>query len=282
MADETTTTTLDDLTQSAKAEARMTLSQTPLLSDFVTKRPLPPGHDAVDYPLYGSLLHASVAEATDLANQAVSTSQITITPGEYGSLATVTKKAILDSQAQVGADIGRLFADAYRDSVNQAIYALFDGFGTAVGSSNTDLTEAVIASAVRQLRVNKAPPPYYLVVTPHVEEDLLGLYSATSNINAELLTQSQVTGILPMIQGVIPIRIDNLASGSGTGGIDEADTKTAIFSRAALGMVSEWDFLIETDPDISLRATEIVATSSWGVGEINDKFGIEVLVDNKD
>ncbi len=282
MADETTTTTLDDLTQSAKAEARMVLGQTPLLSDFVMKRPLPAGRNAVDFPLYGAATHASVAEATDLTNQAVSTSQSTVTPTEYGSMTTVTRKAITNSQAQVGADIGRLFAEAYRDIVNQTIYALFDGFSTAVGTTNVDLTEAVLAQAVRQLRINKAPPPYYIVLTPHVAEDLLGVYATTTNVNDDRLTQSQVSGVLPMIQGVIPILIDNLAAGTSTGQIDEADTKTAVFSAAAIGMVSEWDFQVETDKDISLRATEIVATSSWAVAEIKDEYGIEVLVDNKD
>ena len=47
-------------------------------------------------------------------------------------------------------------------------------------------------------------------------------------------------------------------------------------------MVVEWDFKLETQRDASMRGTELVATASFGVGEINDNYGQEFLVDNKD
>jgi hypothetical protein len=80
---------------------------------------------------------------------------------------------------------------------------------------------------------------------------------------------------------VIPVIVD-LDTGTGTGEAEEADTKTAIFSGQALGFVSEWDFRIETERDASLRADEIVASSSFGVGELVNDWGVELLLDNKD
>lgn len=283
MADETTTTTLNDLTQSAIAEARMTLSQGILLSDLVSKRPLPKGHNAVSFPLYGAATHSAVAEATDLANQAISTSTATITPGEYGSMTTLTDVAAYASQAQVGTDLGRLFGEAHRDAVNQAIYALFDGFSTAIGTTNTNITVALLDEAVRQLRINKAPPPYYFVTTPHVMRDLVGLYAAVAVANVSTLSQmAQEKGMLPPFHGVVPIIIDNLAAGTGAGGIDEADTKSGVFSSAAIGMAVGYDFTVVTQRDESMRGVEIIGKSYWAVGELNDTYGIEVLLDNKD
>ena len=76
--------------------------------------------------------------------------------------------------------------------------------------------------------------------------------------------------------------IDNLAAGSGTGGADEADTKTAMWSPAAIGWVEGYDIRIETQRDASIRGYEIVATSFYAVGEIEDVFGVEMLLDNAD
>lgn len=283
MANETTTTTLDDLQQSFIAESRFIKSNSVLLSDYVTVRNQPAAKKGVLFPIYGEATHESVAEATDLTNQAISTSGTTVTPSEYGSMFTLTDVADMTSQAQVGADLARLAMEAKRDAINQAIFALFDGFSTAIGSSNTDITVALVQQAVRQLRIAKAPAPYYLAVTPHVLEDLLGLYAATSVTNiSEVSRMAQEQGVLPAFHGCIPIVIDNLAAGTSAGQIDAADIKCGLFSPAAIGMAVGYDWRLETQRDASLRATELVATSYWSVAEIKDSYGIELLVDNKD
>lgn len=283
MANETTSTTLTELIQASIGQARVIQSQSIDLSTIITNRPLEAGKGSATFPVYDEQVLASVAEATDLANTAFQTTDVTITPSEYGLMTTLTDIADRRAGEQAAIDIGRVMGEGYLAAKNRAIYALFDGFSTAVGTTNVDITEAVIQSAVRQLKINKAPGPYYFVITPHVMEDLLGLYSANTNMVAESIRNSAMeTGTLPMIHGVQPIVVDNLAAGTGTGQIDEADTKCGIFSGEALGFVEEWDFRIETERDASLRGTEWVATSSFGVGEIRDGFGIEVLCDNKD
>ena len=138
-------------------------------------------------------------------------------------------------------------------------------------------------NAVALLRAKKAPGPYYMPVTPYVLEDLLSLYSSnTDSIASSLMEQAQIDGFLPKIHSVIPILVDSLPAGTSTGQLEEADTKTAIFSGEALGFVSEWDFRIETERNASLRAVELIASASFGVGEIKDDWGVELLLDNKD
>ena len=283
MANETDSTVLSELIQASIGEARVVASQGADLSEYITSRPLEEGKGSATFPIWDEEVMASVAESTDLTNSEFNTSAVTITPGEYGLMTTLTDIAKRRAGLQTAIDIGAVMGAAYKDAKNQAIYALFDGFSTAVGTTNVDITEALIQSAVRQLRINKAPGTLYMPVTPHVLEDLLGLYSTnTSNVPDSIRNQAMTEGTLPMIHGVQPLLIDNLASGTGTGAIDEADTKTAIFSAAALGYVEEWDFRIETQRDASIRGEELVATASFGVGEIKDSWGIELLVDNKD
>jgi len=284
MADETTQTTLDDLCQAVIAEARMVLSQGIQLRDYVARRPLQKGKSGVLFPKYGAVTVASVNEGTDLANQAVSTSAVTITPTEYGGMATLTDLADWASNPmQAGADIGRLFGNAIRAIQNQTIWALFDGFSQAAGTTNTDITEANITDGIRQLMSAQAPRPYYLAITPHVFEDLLALYSTNTNqTSADIRNAVLNKGELPPIYGVMPLLIDNLAAGTSAGKADAADAKCGLFSREAIGYVEITDIKLEVQRDASMRANEIVATSVFAAGEIEDTFGVEMLVDNKD
>jgi len=279
MANETTTTTVNDLIQSAINEARLVESQGSDLSEFIMVKQ---GVGAQDFPIWDEETMSSVAEATDLSNSAFGTGVNTITPGEYGLMTTVTDLSDLRAAEDVFIGIGRVAREAYLAAKNQAIYALCDGFSTAIGTTDTDITLALIRQGVATCRSKKAKGRLILPVTPWVLEDIIGLYNTTSFSPDNIRNQAMTEGTLPMLEGVHPVFIDNLASGTGTGAIDEADTKTAIFSEEALGMALEYDFKIELERDASLRATEVVATASFGVGELKDDWGVELLVDNKD
>ena len=53
--------------------------------------------------------------------------------------------------------------------------------------------------------------------------------------------------------------------------------KGGVFHSDALGLAMMQDLKIETQRDASLRADEIVATAVYGVGELHDSYGVEML-----
>jgi hypothetical protein len=53
-----------------------------------------------------------------------------------------------------------------------------------------------------------------------------------------------------------------------------------MFHRDALGLAMMQDLKIEVQRDASLRADEIVATAVYGVGELQDSYGIEIIADS--
>ena len=61
---------------------------------------------------------------------------------------------------------------------------------------------------------------------------------------------------------------------------DTDNCKGAIFSRDALGLAMMQDLKIESQRDASLRADEIVATAVYGVGELHDTYGVEMLAES--
>ena len=282
MANETTTTTLTETIQALIKEAQVTTSPGVWLADYIANEDLPIGNGSMTFPRFDEEVMASIAEGTDGANTAFDTTAVSITPGENLLMTTLTDLADRRSAMNAGAKIGGVMKTAYKKLQNFDIYALCDGFSTALGTTNVDITLALIRQGVATVRNGGAEGMLYMPVTPWVMEDLLGLYTPSTSVTSDSLRQqANVEGVLPMIEGVVPILVD-LPQGTGTGQASQADTKTGIFSADALGIVREWDFKIETERDASIRGTELIATCSYGVGELNDAHGVELLVDNKD
>jgi hypothetical protein len=57
------------------------------------------------------------------------------------------------------------------------------------------------------------------------------------------------------------------------------DCKGAVFAPEALAIAMKRDFQIAPQRDESLRAWELNATAVYGVGELDDSYGVEVLGD---
>jgi hypothetical protein len=279
MANETTITSVNDLVQSAINEARLVKSSGIDLSDYITVKN---GVGVQDFPIYGEQVMASIAEGTDGANTEFTTDVASITPGEHLLMATVTDLTDLRAAEDVFIGIGEVMREAKKAAMNQAIFALCDGFSTAVGTTNVDITLALIREAVATVRSAKGKDRLILPVSPYILADIIGLYNTASFAPDAIRDMAMTTGQLPMLEGVHPVMIDNLAAGTSAGQADAADLKTAVFSENALGAAIEYDFKIELERDASLRATEVVATASFGVGELKDEWGVELLVDNKD
>ena len=93
------------------------------------------------------------------------------------------------------------------------------------------------------------------------------------NPNAgDLQNEAMRTGFIGEIAGV---RIFESSNVDGT--TDTDNCKGAVFSQDALGLAMMQDLKIESQRDASLRADEIVATAVYGVGELHDSYGIEML-----
>jgi hypothetical protein len=58
------------------------------------------------------------------------------------------------------------------------------------------------------------------------------------------------------------------------------DAKGAVFAPEALAIAMKRDFQIEPQRDASLRAFELNATAVYGVGELDDSFGVEMFFDS--
>ena len=278
MANESTSSTLSELYTEIVAEALFVASEKSIMRPLVKNYAISGGGKSVEVPIYAAVSAAAVSEASDLSNTAINPTSVTITASENGIMTTLTDLARNSAPRNVAADIGKLFGDAIAQKIDKDLTALFDGFSTAVGSGSTALTAALVFQSISNVRnAGVSMDGVSAVLHPMVAYDLkANLTNTFANANGnDLANEALRNGFVGRLGGV-PIYETTNIDNDGTAG----DYKQGVFHKDALGLAMMQDLKIETQRDASLRADEIVATSVYGVGELNDTYGVELHSDS--
>lgn len=272
-----TTTTLNDLLPSIVAEALFQAQEQSIMRNLVKNFTLPFGSGkTVTVPKYGIATATALTEGTDLESSAVSTDSAILTVSEVGLQTLVTDLAIRTSASNVISDIGGLFGKAIATKIDKDLTALFGGFSVALGDGTTQLTAAKVFEAVAKLRASGiALGDLVCVLNPLVSYDLKSnLTNAFANPNSGIVQNvAMEQGFLGMLAGIPVFESANVAEVAG-------DSVGAVFSKQALGLAMLQDLQIEQQRDASLRGTELVATATYGVGELWDSYGIGMNFDS--
>lgn len=268
MANETTTTSVNDLLPSIIAEAMFQAHEQSIMRNLVKNYTLPMGNGkTVTVPIYDAVAAAAVAEGTDLANTSVSTSSAVLTVSEAGIMTTVTDLAARTSAANIITDVGRLFGEAIAKKMDQDLLGLMNSLngGAPIGDGIVDLSAAHIFEAVATLRNRGLSTEGMAVVVNPL--DAYNLKSTMTNTFADpsgiVGNEALRSGFVGRIAGVPVFESSNVVAGDG-----------GVFHRDALGLALMADISIEAQRDASLRGTELVATAVYGVGELRDTYGI--------
>ena len=278
MANETTSSTISELYTEIVAEALFVASEKSLMRGLVKNYQIVGQGLSVEVPIYAVVSAAGVNEATDLSNTAINPSSVTITASEIGIMTTLTDLGRNAASRNVAADIGKLFGEAIAKKIDVDLIALFDGFSKIVGGADVAFSAAKLFEATAELR-NLGVPSQDLacVVHPYIAYDLKGALTNTfANPNpSDVANEAMNTGFVGRVAGV-PVYESSNISNTGTTG----DYKGALFHRDAMGLAMMQDLKIETQRDASLRADEIVATAVYGVSELHDTYGVELMMDS--
>jgi N4-gp56 family major capsid protein len=272
----TTSTTLDDLFVNIIAQARFTAEEQSLMMGLVTRYDI--GADAgktIQVPKYPAIAAADLTEGTDMSSTTVSTSSITISVQEVGAQVVLTDVATMGS-GNPAEELGTVLGNSIATKMDKDLIALFDGFSSALGAAGQEITVADLFKAAATLRSNKVTGRMSAVVHPFQAYQLkANLTNTFANPNAGI---AQNTAMINAFVGTIA-GIDIYESANLT--IDgNGDAKGAVFAPEALAIAMKRDFQIEPQRDASLRAFELNATAVYGVGELDDSFGVEMLFDS--
>ena len=278
MANETTSSTISELYTEIVAEALFVASEKSLMRGLVKNYQIVGQGLSVEVPIYAVVSAAGVSESTDLSNTAINPSSVTITASEIGIMTTLTDLGRNAASRNVAADIGKLFGEAIAKKIDVDLIALFDGFSKIVGGADVAFSAAKLFEATAELRAQGVPTQdLACVVHPYIAYDLKGALTNTfANPNpSDVANEAMNTGFVGRVAGV-PVYESSNISNTGTTG----DYKGALFHRDAMGLAMMQDLKIETQRDASLRADEIVATAVYGVSELHDTYGVELMMDS--
>ena len=271
----TTTTTLDDLFVNIVAQARFTAEEQSLLRNLVTVYNIEAqAGTTIQVPKYPSIAAADLTEGTDMSSTAVSTSSVSIAVAEVGAQVLLTDMAAMGA-GNPADELGTVLGNAIATKMDQDLIALFDGFSTSLGATTTELTAAYLFQAAATLRANNARGRLVGVFHPYQTYALKSnLTNTFANPNGgDLQNEAMRNGYVGTIAGIDIYESANLTV-DGFG-----DAKGAIFAPEALALAMKRDFTIEPQRDASNRAWELNATAIYGVGELDDSYGVEMYFD---
>jgi len=279
-----TTTTLNDLISPMVAEALFVANERSIMRGLVRNYTLPSNSGkTIQVPIYPTVAATAPGENADLTSTTISTGVANLTVLENGIMTTLTDYAMNVSESDVVRDLGKLFGEAIARKIDTDLTALFGAFNAnTVGSASTAMSADLIFQAVAKLRATGVPTTdLACVLHPLVAYDMKKSITNTFvNPNAGIGNEAMVSGYVGTIAGVPVYETSNMTDSSGNLPGTTGDFKGALFHKDALGLAMLQDLKIETQRDASLRATEIVATAVYGVGELHDTYGCEIESDS--
>ena len=271
----TTSTTLDDLFANIIAQARFTAEEESLMLGLVTRYDIAGNEGKViQVPKYPAITAAALTEGTDMTSTTVSTSSVDITVAEVGAQVVLTDLAAMGS-GNPAQELGTVLGNAIATKMDIDLLALFDGFSASIGAAAQEITVADLFKAAATLRNAKAQGDIFAVVHPfHAYQLKANLTNTFANPNGgDAQNTAMANSYVGTIAGVDIYESANIVIDGND------DAKGAVFSREALAIAMKRDFQIETQRDASLRAFELNATAIYGVGELDDTYGVEMFFD---
>ena len=271
----TTSSTLDDLFVAIVAQARFTAEEQSLMRNLVTMYNITgQAGKTVQVPKYPAISAAALTEGSDMSSTTVSTSSVSITVAEVGAQVLLTDLAAMGA-GNPADELGTVLGNAIATKMDTDLIALFDGLSASQGGTTTELTVAALFQAAATLRANKVMGRIVGVFHPYQTYALkANLTNTMANPNGgDLQNEAMRTGYVATIAGIDIFESANVViDGSG-------DSKGAVFSPQAFALAMKRDFNIEPQRDASNRAWELNATAIYGVGELDDAYGVEMYYD---
>jgi len=278
----TTSTTLGALFSDIQQTALFTMQEQAFMRPLIRNFNLvgQPGKQAKVgiYPAVSS--GWTTGENSDVSTATTITAvEKTFDADEVAIMATLTDTARDSADDNVAASIGRVLGESLARKVDTDIAALFSGFSGTVGAAaQPELTADLIFQAVAQLRASSVMGPYVAVFHPNQVYNLKKQLTNAGGVNmshnlSDLGNRVLDSGFIGTVAGV-DIYESAVVTGDSTGAF-----VGAVMHSDALAFAMKKDITIETQRDASLRATEIVASMTYGVGELQDAHGIQIITD---
>ena len=282
MAQAATTGSLENAQRITIAAARYTAEHNAPMFNLIEHMNLEKGAKQVTVPKVGTMSMSDLVDGQDIIDEEeIGMTSVDLTANEVGAKVIVTDKLVRQSQPSVFSMVGRQLGDGMvrkQETDVQALYTNLNG-GTTLGAATKSLTAANLAACIAFAKANKFGNQIYAVQHPNAVYAFVKSAAVTPSATypvpngwAQDLLGEFFVGLRPL-NGVPLFEAGNIPADSNDDGIGCIANKDAM---VALISVKE---RTERQRDASLRATEIVITSDYGVFELDDSRGAPMTYD---
>ena len=237
------------------------------------------GEKQVTVPKVGQMTMSDLQDGIDIIDEEdIGMTTVDLTASEVGAKVIITDKLLRQSAVNVMSIIGRQLGDGMARKKDTDVHALYSGFSTSLGAANTTMSLANTAGAIAYAKANKFGSQVYIIQHPNAVFDIANTavtasttYPVPKGWSEDLLGEF-FSGLRPL-NGVAIFEDGNLT-------IDASDDVVgAIADKSALCVLNSVTTKTERQRDASLRATEIIMTSDYGVFELDDSRGASLTMD---
>ena len=242
---------------------------------------LPKGNKQVTVPKVGQMSMSDLTDGQDIIDEEeIGMTTVDLTASEVGAKIILTDKLIRQSAENVMSIVGRQLGDGMARKKDTDVHALYSGLngGTSLGTSGTTLKLANVAAAIAYAKANKFGTQLYILHHPNTIFDIANTAVTASQTYpvpkgwSEDLLGNFFSGLRPL-NGVPLFEDGNLDNSTA------AATVGVIADKSALAVLKSVETRTERQRDASLRATELVMTSDYGVFELDDSRGAAMTYD---
>jgi hypothetical protein len=240
---------------------------------------LPKGAKQVTVPKVGQMSMSDLTDGQDIVDEEdIGMTTVDLTASEVGAKLILTDKLIRQSAETVMSIVGRQLGDGMARKKDNDVTALYSGFSTDLGAAGRSMSLANLSAVVAYAKGNKFGSQVYVNHHPFTVWDIANTAVTASSTYpvpkgwSEDLLGDFFSGLRPL--NGVPIFEDGNIS------IDSSDDAIGVVAdKSALAVLKSVETRTERQRDASLRATELVMTSDYGVFELDDSKGAALTLD---
>ena len=284
MAQTATTGSLENASKIIIAAARYTEEHNAPAMALIESFSLPKGAKQVTIPKVGQMTVVDLADGQDIVDEEdIGMTTVDLTAAEVGAKVILTDKLVREQQNNVFTIIGKQLGDAMARKKDTDVHSLYASLGaslspTSLGAAGAIMKASNVAAAVAFAKANKFGTQIYILHHPNAVADLAynvatfaGSSELTGGWSVDLL-KNFYSGLRP-INGVPIFEDGNLS-------VDSSDDAVGVIAdKSAMAVLNSVETKTERQRDASLRATEVVMTSDYGVFELDDTKGTSIKYD---
>jgi hypothetical protein len=286
MAQTATTGNLDSAQKIIINTSRYTEEHNAPAMALIEQFSLPKGAKQVTVPKVGQMEMSDLVDGVDIIDdEDIKMTTVDLTSSEVGSKVILTDKLLRQMADNVFAMIGRQMGDAMarkKDTDVLALYTNLNG-GTKLGAATKFMKATNVQACISFAKANKFGSQLYILHHPNAvaylsKEAATVASTASASIpdgfTADLLSNF-FSGLRPF-NGVPIFEDGNIVEDSSGDGIG------VIADKGAMAVLNSVETRTERQRDASLRATEVIMTSDYGVFELDDSKGAGITFDVAD